>query len=653
MELALKAVECGYKVTPIRSDKRPYLSTVAYSDDPEQVATWWGEYPDALVGIGLEGSGITIVDVDVHANNGFETIESLKLPVTTNLIYKSLSGKGAHHWYKSVGSDTAIGIYKGIDVKSDQAAGYVIVNYDVPMLEDVVVPLPKEYQHDKGLPKGVAFDGSVQDWMDHYCWLDEVPSPKVKALLDEVTSKPLTGNTLVFKVIMRLVFMALEGEPYVPEALEQVHKHWMNSKHSSGDPQAEWDRALQRVINIYGGGIPELTEEELDAVAERLFEEAVDKEQWNQEVKRAASKRIREKNYQGTNFWNWEDLENETIEWTVDQLLYTDSQNGLVGRSQLGKTHLLVSLLCHMSLGKPWFNNLHVKQQRIIYVAGEGRRGITKRFQDWCEAYGEDWNVVKQNIKIVSDADLSLEVSLDQLKAGANEFKPDLIVLDTLSQSTSMENENDATDMAETLANGRKVYQSASVLWVHHPSEATRFQPDPKPRGSSVFKSNLDNMMTITEDKKFQPEEEIERYTNGKEVRFLTLSTDDEAHGGKSKEGAPITIRGLYLWEYKRGCVVMAQTAGSETHPDNIVIRKVFEAFPSKSISTKDFWAKADELGLKDSEDKEGGWTSVKSAERMLEKAEVRGIVYAERKKNQSTMWTQFDALEWASQVGV
>jgi hypothetical protein len=489
--------------------------------------------------------------------------------------------------------------------------------------------------------------------MDHYCWLDEVPSFKVKALLDEVTSKQLTGNTLVFKVIMRLVFMALEGEPYVPEALEQVYKHWMNSKHSSGDPQTEWDRALQRVINIYGGGIPELTEEELDAVAERLFEEAVDKEQWSQEVKRAASKRIREKNYQGTTFWEWEQLENENIEWTVENLLYTDSQNGLVGRSQLGKTHLLVSLLCHMSLGKPWFNGIKVTQQKVIYVAGEGRRGITRRFKDWCEAYGEDWDTVKKNIKIVSDADLSLEVSLDQLKAGAKLFEPDLIVLDTLSQSTSMENENDATDMAETLANGRSVYPNASVLWVHHPSEATRFQPDPKPRGSSVFKSNLDNMMTITEDKKFQPDEDLAVYSNGKEVRFLTLSTDDEAHGGKSKEGSPVTIRGLYLWEYKRGSVVMAQVAGSETHPDNIIIRKVFEAFSSKTISTKDFWAKADELGLKDSEDKEGGWTSVRSAERLLEKAEVRGLVNAERKKNQSTMWSQFDALEWASQVGI
>jgi len=455
---------------------------------------------------------------------------------------------------------------------------------------------------------------------------------------------PNINHEGIIKGQYALLSEAAKGAVGVPEALMELKSRFLFGEYDTPEYETEWNNGLKGLVFEKA--------DELDAIIENNTDEAkreadINKRVWDIENSRAAQRRVREKNYSGTVAWEWEALENIKMEYTVQDLLYKDSQNGLVGRSQLGKTHLLVSLMCHMALGLPWFNNIQVKQQRVLFIAGEGKGGIVQRFRDWTKAYGYTMDDIKPFIKIVTDVDLSLEVSLEQLQDVAKGFQPDVVILDTLSATTSMENENDATDMAEALANGRAIYPDSIVLWVHHPSEATRFQKDPKPRGSSVFKSNLDNMMTITVDDAFQPVKDIEKYSNGNEVRFLTLSTDDETHGGKSKEGAPVTIRGLYLWEFERGHVVMAQADGEDTHPDNVVIKKVFDAWSAKAISTKDFWAKADELKLKNSDDKEGGWTSQRSADRMLEKAETRGLVIATRKQGQPTMWERFDATSW------
>jgi len=602
------------------------------------VDTYWHNDVDRRVAFIHPTIGVLDIDVK-NGKNGFDFLKDngLELPETYNYETKSggrhylvrfPEGSIKHQPFGDAGIDVQVSnglaVWYG-DVISDEELANIA---DAP---DWAIQAKAEKKSIKANP------------LD---WFNSLPQGEYTSEVQRILAwKSLEfGNidhTAIIKGQYALLAEGAKGAVGVPEALMELKSRYLQGEFDTPEYEKEWNDGLRGVVIEKA--------EELDAVAEANTEEAlreadIAKRMWDIENSRAAHRRVREKNYSGTISWDWEDLQNLKVEYTVQSLLYTDSQNGLVGRSQLGKTHLLVSLICHMALGKRWFDDIAVKQQRVLFIAGEGKSGIVQRFNDWCKAYGYTMDDIKEYVKIVTDVDLSLEVSLEQLQVIAQDFRPDVVIMDTLSATTSMENENDATDMAEALANGRAIYPGSIVLWVHHPSEATRFQKDPKPRGSSVFKSNLDNMMTITVDDKFQPLKEMEKYTNGNDVRFLSLSTDDEEHGGKSKEGAPVTIRGLYLWEFERGHVVMAQTDGESTHPDNVIIKKVYDHFGSETISAKDFWAKADELGLKDAEDLNGGWRNVKSAERMLQKAEGRGLLNSVPGKGTvPTMWTRID----------
>ena len=591
---------------------------------------------------------IGAVDVDVKdGKDGFAVLKEFGYPLSETLSYDTPSG-GKHFIYRfEEGTTKASPINDGVKdfeitgVDRQVNNGLAIWYGDVPTQEQLDnLPMAPMWAYDLEKPSSTAPKYDV-DWTK---FATGQIDPKLQSILDKVPTE-ISHNSMI-RTVWALMSEGAKDPSMVglPNAMDTYSSMYLREPWNTEKYRNDFELAVQGAKDkIKIGQLAPLTEEE-------KFEQDVKDAMYRAKVSKTAQKRLLQEHHKGGKWWTWEELENERIEWTVQNLLYTDSQNGLVGRSQLGKTHLLISLICHMALEKPWFDGIKVKKQKVLYITSEGTRGITSRFKDWCEAYDEDWNEVKKYVQFASEYVLNLEIDVEDLQAKASEFKPDVIIFDTLSSNSSIENENDASDMAELLHLGRSIYDNAIVLWVHHPSEATRFQVDPKPRGSSVFKSNLDNMMTITEDKKFLPHNTVEPYSNGKEVRFLTLSTDDEEHGGKSKEGAPITIRGLYLWEYKRGSVVMAQAIGEDTHPDNVVIKKVFENWSSKTISTKDFWAKADELGLKDAEDKDGGWTNQKSADRMLEKAETRGLVIATRAKGQPTIWSQFDALEWAKE---
>jgi hypothetical protein len=144
-----------------------------------------------------------------------------------------------------------------------------------------------------------------------------------------------------------------------------------------------------------------------------------------------------------------------------------------------------------------------------------------------------------------------------------------------------------------------------------------------------VFYNNADNIMTVTVDKSFSPNIDIPRYTSGKSVQFLTLSTDFEDHGGKSKEGMPLTIKGLYLREFESGRVVLDQTTGSRMHSHNSLIDAVMQYLEDQGrrLTIKSLWNGAVELGLKDADDPNGGWKSEKGARNILESAVERGYL--------------------------
>lgn len=113
LSFALRYAECGYRVLPLRG-KVPLVEHGAHSAslDPARLREWWERWPNAGIGITLDG----LVVVDVDPRNGGNIADLLELPYT---CHARTGGGGMHYLYRSPIDAHYLGkLVLGIDLKS-------------------------------------------------------------------------------------------------------------------------------------------------------------------------------------------------------------------------------------------------------------------------------------------------------------------------------------------------------------------------------------------------------------------------------------------------------------------------------------------------------------------------------------------------------
>lgn len=177
----------------------------------------------------------------------------------------------------------------------------------------------------------------------------------------------------------------------------------------------------------------------------------------------------------------------------------------MVASTNIGKTTLALNLSLSAGMDKtflPLFDENH-KGRRVMYIDGEATKGelqadIRKMFES-CST--EEQELIKDNLCFVCDEELNDEpldlVNPEHLQIvteKAVEFKPDLIIVDTLSALTLMEDENDNAKVTREIIQplkklGRKA--NAGVLLLHHTGKYIEGSPQAedsyKGRGASAL----------------------------------------------------------------------------------------------------------------------------------------------------------------------
>ena len=96
-QAALKYAEKGWPIFPCGANKRP-LTPHGFKDastDAEQVAQWWTDYPDAMIGLPTGAlSGIVVLDID----DPEEFAANCQIDLAGHT--KVRTRKGLHIWFK-------------------------------------------------------------------------------------------------------------------------------------------------------------------------------------------------------------------------------------------------------------------------------------------------------------------------------------------------------------------------------------------------------------------------------------------------------------------------------------------------------------------------------------------------------------------------
>lgn len=520
---ALDWAEHGFHIFPVHTDlvngrKVPLIKgwRDQATTDAAQITAWWTEWPRANIGCVPDRSGCFVVDLDrKDGKDGVAELELLAVcndPFPNTLTMGTGSG-GEHRWLRGRAPNSAGTIARGIDVRGARETpaglklGFVVlppsrfgegvpyyVSNDAPIAEsgwfaELARKRPAGASVTSRAPEGIAPDLPVNVARAR---------AHLRALVrgGDVAIEGQGGDHRTFRLAAEMQDLGLSEEKALELIVEDWNPHclppWesaeLDAKVANGfayasNPWGCFASDGRSAEDVFGHLLGNLG---LDDTASEPNRSAPD-DGW---AARVAS-------FRGTEPRQDKGLP-DPVFWDEAGSLpkFPDGAVGIAyGPSGAHKTTLLLSILLDVLRRQP--------DARVAYFAGEGAYGVRRsRIPAASEAAGlgaDDltgrWRTVTRvpTLKDVADERALIEAQHD--------FRPNIVVIDTLATALPGEDENTAATGSLLTANGPagriRAALHAAVIFVAHSGK----DQGKGIRGSSAFHGNVDFVWKITADK--------------------------------------------------------------------------------------------------------------------------------------------------------
>lgn len=165
------------------------------------------------------------------------------------------------------------------------------------------------------------------------------------------------------------------------------------------------------------------------------------------------------------------------------------------GAPKTGKTFVVCDLAMHAAHGMDWHSCKITKQLRVVFLAGEGANGLRVRLRAWLRAH----DCPEKPAFALLPEPFGLPEHGREVIATLRDFKPDLIVVDTLNAFFGSGDENSTQDMSLFTAAVRRLRDEfgCSVVIIHH----TGVNETARERGSNVLRGAADVIVQVARDR--------------------------------------------------------------------------------------------------------------------------------------------------------
>lgn len=222
------------------------------------------------------------------------------------------------------------------------------------------------------------------------------------------------------------------------------------------------------------------------------------------------------------------------VEWLIKDIITADGFGITYGPPASLKSFLLIAWSLHIASGTPWLGHL-VKQGGVLYVAGEGVRGMGRRIRAWLRHHGMDgvdlpFRLLPASVNLTDPEQLAKLIRTAIAAAEAEGTTIALVVIDTVARAIPGADENSAQDMGRLVAAVERIKADVAchVHGVHHSGK----DADRGARGSSALLGAVDTMVKITRDGE-RVTLEVEKQKDDEEAKPITLHVEkvDLSHG--------------------------------------------------------------------------------------------------------------------------
>lgn len=319
--------------------------------------------------------------------------------------------------------------------------------------------------------------------------------------------------------------------------------------------------------------------------------------------------------------------------WLIKDVCESESLMQIFGSPKSGKSFVAIAMSCAIASGQDFYGNESYKKP-VLYICGEGQRGVKRRLSAWQQA---QYSLEKvplylsdRAVRIGDKDDFErLTHEIEAIKAIEGDIG--MIVVDTFQRNFGGGNENSAEDVGNFIhqLDGLIATYGCNVCIVHHSGhEGTRA------RGSSVIGASLDYEFSV-------------KRTDKNDQMFVsfqqTLNKDGQGMAEKNFVFKEVDLIGEGL-ELTSGFLELTDIDFKAKDKITYKQKLVLEALERESIfADKDhpedhyFWPK----DLKDKvRDANGDVLSVESVKKLLKKlVELEEVVHFDELGYQSAQY--------------
>jgi hypothetical protein len=205
----------------------------------------------------------------------------------------------------------------------------------------------------------------------------------------------------------------------------------------------------------------------------------------------------------------------------IDGLITVGDKSVLGGASQSGKSFLAIHMAMCIGTAMSFFGRKILAPGLVIYQAGEGGRGIKKRFRAWRQHFGVPKDkrvpvyILQSKVDIHSHEGDTARL-IDEIKGIERMYGMPVVALfiDTLQKAQGMADENSGRDMGVVMANVDRIAAAVPgchVCLVHHMNAGGT-----KLRGHTSVYAGVDQVILVTKDPETRAAHRAPRQTEGR-----------------------------------------------------------------------------------------------------------------------------------------
>ena len=283
-------------------------------------------------------------------------------------------------------------------------------------------------------------------------------------------------------------------------------------------------------------------------------------------------------------------------EWLVKGLIGSDNMGLVFGQSGHGKSFFVLDMAFCIATGIDFFGH-KVTQGSVVYIAGEGHTGLTKRLR----ALEIKYNTQAPKLFLSETSAALIDAgSVRDVRAAIDAICSDasLVIVDTLHRNFGAGDENSATDFGAFCNNVDSHIRKngESVLIVHH---SGHMDAD-RSRGSSSIKAAMDFEYKVTKSSHFITVSNT-KMKDDEPPEAMRFEATEQAIGWFDEDGKEFTSLILNSTN-EQSNLKKSLTAAEKTAMDSLR-NAARETFTDKGVHLNDWRTKFYELSTADSSD--------------------------------------------------